>query len=196
MRSERDPRFAGRCAASSSSSRSRFWFSAAKEVEIVVLSHQLHVLRRQVVRSRLHDADLRCSPGAPDPPGGSFCERRLRALNRLSGARGSDAFLALPHPRSGRVVRRRLRRDLPRRGDRDHPHADLRPKRERPRRALRRELRRECLDWLLIVNRRQVERLLRTYIEHYNRHRPYQALACERLFHASSRRRTVLHRQG
>ena len=30
--------------------------------------------------------------------------------------------------------------------------------------------RRECLDWLLIVNRRQVERVLQIYIEHYNRH--------------------------
>jgi putative transposase len=28
-------------------------------------------------------------------------------------------------------------------------------------------LRRECLDWLLIVNRRQLEHLLRIYVEHY-----------------------------
>jgi hypothetical protein len=34
-----------------------FKSSAAKEVEIVVLRHQLHVLRRQVGRPRLHDAD-------------------------------------------------------------------------------------------------------------------------------------------
>ena len=37
-------------------------------------------------------------------------------------------------------------------------------------------LRRECLDWLLIVNRGQLERALRTYIDHYNRHRPHRAL--------------------
>jgi putative transposase len=37
-------------------------------------------------------------------------------------------------------------------------------------------VRRECLDWLLIVNRRQLERVLRFYIEHYNRHRPHRAL--------------------
>ncbi len=34
-----------------------FRSSAAKDVEIVVLRHQLHVLRRQVSRPRLHDAD-------------------------------------------------------------------------------------------------------------------------------------------
>lgn len=38
-------------------------------------------------------------------------------------------------------------------------------------------LRRECLDWLLIVNRRQLERVLRIYIEHYNCHRPHRALS-------------------
>lgn len=37
-------------------------------------------------------------------------------------------------------------------------------------------LRRECLDWLLILNRRQLERVLQIYIQHYNRHRPYRAL--------------------
>lgn len=37
-------------------------------------------------------------------------------------------------------------------------------------------LRRECLDWLLIVNRRQLEHVLRIYIEHYNRHRPHRSL--------------------
>ena len=37
-------------------------------------------------------------------------------------------------------------------------------------------LRRECLDWLLIFNRRQLERALRTYIDHYNHHRPHGSL--------------------
>jgi putative transposase len=37
-------------------------------------------------------------------------------------------------------------------------------------------LRRECLDRLLIVNRRHLERVLRTYLQHYNHHRPHQAL--------------------
>jgi putative transposase len=37
-------------------------------------------------------------------------------------------------------------------------------------------VRRDCLDWLLIVGRRQLERVLRVYVEHYNTHRPHRAL--------------------
>jgi putative transposase len=36
--------------------------------------------------------------------------------------------------------------------------------------------RRECLDRLLIVSRKQLERVLREYVEHYNTHRPHRAL--------------------
>jgi putative transposase len=38
-------------------------------------------------------------------------------------------------------------------------------------------VRRECLDRLLIVSRRQLEHVLRVYTRHYNRHRPHRALA-------------------
>jgi len=37
-------------------------------------------------------------------------------------------------------------------------------------------VRRECLDWLLIVNRRHLERVLRVFAEHYNSHRPHRSL--------------------
>jgi putative transposase len=37
-------------------------------------------------------------------------------------------------------------------------------------------MRRECLDWLLIAHRRHLERVLRIFVEHYNRHRPHRAL--------------------
>ena len=40
-----------------------------------------------------------------------------------------------------------------------------------------RTVRAECLDWLLIIGRRHLERVLRTYAEHYNRERPHRALA-------------------
>jgi putative transposase len=37
--------------------------------------------------------------------------------------------------------------------------------------------RRECLDRLLIFSRRQLEHVLRTYADHYNRHRQHRSLA-------------------
>jgi hypothetical protein len=37
-------------------------------------------------------------------------------------------------------------------------------------------IRRDCLDWILIVSRRQLEQVLRIYIDHYNGHRPHRAL--------------------
>jgi hypothetical protein len=36
--------------------------------------------------------------------------------------------------------------------------------------------RRECLDRILIVNRRHLERVLTVYIRHYNEHRPHRSL--------------------
>jgi putative transposase len=39
-----------------------------------------------------------------------------------------------------------------------------------------RTVRGECLDWLLILNRRHLERVLRIYVDHYNRERPHPAL--------------------
>jgi putative transposase len=39
-----------------------------------------------------------------------------------------------------------------------------------------RTVRSECLDWLLILNRRHLENVLRVYVDHYNRQRPHRAL--------------------
>jgi hypothetical protein len=39
------------------------------------------------------------------------------------------------------------------------------------------EVRTECLDWLLILGRRHLEHVLRTYTTHYNTERPHRALA-------------------
>jgi transposase InsO family protein len=39
-----------------------------------------------------------------------------------------------------------------------------------------RTLRSECLDWLLIVNQRHLERVLRVFVAHYNSHRPHRSL--------------------
>src|SRR6266702_857238 len=40
-------------------------------------------------------------------------------------------------------------------------------------------VRRECLDRLLIFNRRQLERILRVYVRHYNEQRPHRALGLQ-----------------
>jgi hypothetical protein len=37
-------------------------------------------------------------------------------------------------------------------------------------------VRRECLDWLLIANRKHLHHVLREFVDHYNRHRPHRAL--------------------
>ena len=39
-----------------------------------------------------------------------------------------------------------------------------------------RTVRADCLDHLLIVGRRHLERVLRVYVRHYNEHRPHRAL--------------------
>jgi putative transposase len=39
-----------------------------------------------------------------------------------------------------------------------------------------RTVRAECLDWLLIMNRRHLERVLRVDVSHYNTHRPHRSL--------------------
>src|SRR6266480_3211034 len=38
-----------------------------------------------------------------------------------------------------------------------------------------RTVRADCLDWLLIMNRRHLERVLRVFIDHYNIHRPHRS---------------------
>jgi putative transposase len=39
-----------------------------------------------------------------------------------------------------------------------------------------RTVRTECLDWMLVLGRRHLERVLRTYAAHYNRRRPHRGL--------------------
>jgi len=40
-----------------------------------------------------------------------------------------------------------------------------------------RTIRNDCLDWLLILGRRDLERTVRAYTDHYNTQRPHRALA-------------------
>jgi hypothetical protein len=49
-------------------------------------------------------------------------------------------------------------------------------KRTRSPNALSARSARECLDWLLILNRRHLERVLRVFVHRYNGHRPHRSL--------------------
>ncbi len=40
-----------------------------------------------------------------------------------------------------------------------------------------RTVRSECLDWLLILNQRHLQRILEIFVDHYNSHRPHRALS-------------------
>jgi transposase InsO family protein len=42
-----------------------------------------------------------------------------------------------------------------------------------------RTVRNECLDWTLVRGRRHLERVVRDYAFHYNRHRPHRGLKLE-----------------
>ncbi len=64
--------------------------------------------------------------------------------------------------------------------------------------------RRECLDWLLILNRRHLKHVLHVFVDHYNGHRPHRSrdltppadIDCERPAFSSSRdvkRRGLIH---
>ena len=39
-----------------------------------------------------------------------------------------------------------------------------------------RTVRAECLDWILVLGRRHLDRVLRAYVDHYNRARPHRGL--------------------
>jgi putative transposase len=56
------------------------------------------------------------------------------------------------------------------------PNANAHAERQRARRTLVRTVRAECLDRILIVGRRHLERVLGVYVRHYNEHRPHRAL--------------------
>jgi putative transposase len=137
-------------------------------------------------RDGLAEADLRpLLPLARAPPGRV---RRLQpepdrhldsptSAQPADDARRSPAAAPPPYPRSRRQVQRRLRSRLPERRDRRDPHAIQAPNGNAYAERWVGSVRRECLDRLLILSRRQLEQVLRVYARHYNRHRPHRSLA-------------------
>jgi putative transposase len=89
-----------------------------------------------------------------------FSEQRLRFLIRDRDSKYSGAFDEVFRSEGARIVRTPVRA----------------PKANAIAERFVRTVRAECLDWLLILNRRHLERVLRVYVDHYNRERPHRAL--------------------
>jgi putative transposase len=89
-----------------------------------------------------------------------FAEQRLRFLIRDRDGKYSGPFDEVFRGEGIRIVKTPVRA----------------PKANAIAERFVRTLRGECLDWLLILNRRHLERVLRVYVDHYNRERPHRAL--------------------
>jgi putative transposase len=88
------------------------------------------------------------------------CDRRVRFLIHDRDAKFTRAFDALFATEKIKVIRTPIQA----------PNANAHMERWVG------SVRRECLDRLLIVGRRQLEHVLRVYAQHYNRSRPHRAL--------------------
>jgi putative transposase len=89
-----------------------------------------------------------------------FAEQRLRLLIRDRDSKYSGPFDEVFRGEGTRIVKTPVRA----------------PKANAIAERFVRTVRGECLDWLLILNRRHLERVLRVYVDHYNRERPHRAL--------------------
>jgi putative transposase len=90
-----------------------------------------------------------------------FAEQQIRLLIRDRDAKYSRPFDEVFRSERIRILRTAIRA----------------PKANAVAERFVRTVRAECLDWLLILNRRHLERVLRGYVEHYNTERPHRALA-------------------
>jgi putative transposase len=89
-----------------------------------------------------------------------FAERQIRFLIRDRDSKYTGPFDEVFRSEQIRVLRTPIRA----------------PKANAVAERFVRTVRAECLDWLLIINRRHLERVLRVYVEHYNAERPHGAL--------------------
>jgi hypothetical protein len=145
----------------------------SKDLEILVLRHELVVLRRRSGHPRIRPAD----------------RALLATLSRALPRRAWAAFSVRPETLSrwhrGLVARRwtypykkperpplaRPRRELILRLARENPHWVINGSRASSRVwGLLRTARSDCLDRVLILGRRHLDRVLRVYSNHYNGH--------------------------
>jgi putative transposase len=111
------------------------------------------------------------SPAAPPTPpawvaqqarnlGFDFAEKDVRFLIRDRDSKYSGRFDELFRSEEIRIVKTPVRA----------------PKANAIAERFVRTVRAECLNWLLILNRRHLERVLGVYVDHYNTQRPHRAL--------------------
>jgi Integrase core domain len=125
---------------------------SSKELELLILRHELSILRRQARRPQLTGSD----------------RLLLAALSRVVPRRSWRAFLITPETLlrwHRRIVARRIIR-TPVQAPNTNAYAE----------RWVGSVRRECLDRLLNFGRRQLAHVLRVYICHFNQQRPHRAL--------------------
>ncbi len=145
--------------------------------------HRVRLLLRRVglaptaLRPGVHRAahPTRVRHRLDGPPG--FGLGQPAGQEPVHGPRRSPTACSIPDPRPGLQVLQPIRRGLPLGRDRGDPHTPIRaPNANAFAERWIRTVRAECLDWTLILGRRHLDRVLRTYAEHYNGHRAHRAL--------------------
>jgi transposase InsO family protein len=137
----------------------------AQELEIVVLRHELAILRRQVQRPVFRAADrwflAAASQLLPRVDWSVFLVTpAVRFLIRDRDCKFTDSFDAVFEAENIRIVRTPIQA----------PEANGIAER------FVRTARSECLDWLLILSARHLEHALTVFIDHYNGWRPHPSL--------------------
>ena len=111
------------------------------------------------LRALLHRAGQpACASGRPHREPERHLDRPTSPPAGLVTLRTADTD-PLPDPRSRQQVQQRLRRGLPKRRRRDHPHTFRAPTANAFAERWVGTIRRDCLDWVLIVSRRQLEQV-------------------------------------
>jgi transposase InsO family protein len=106
----------------------------------------------------------------------STCSSSSRTRTAVSGSSAGHGTRRVSGNPAGAELRLRLRRER-------RPVLDPRsrqqvraPKANAIAERFVRTVRADCLDWLLILNRRHLEHVLRVSVEHYHRERPHRSL--------------------
>jgi hypothetical protein len=105
-----------------------------------------------------------------------------------TGTRRTSTTTALRAARPRREVHPQLRRRVLRRGRQAAAHTGAGANANAHAERWIRTVRAECLDWLPILGRGHLERVLRVSVRHYNAHRAHRALGCSRRNRPSDRR--------